>query len=43
MEPFLFKSYDRILGIACDIESLITELQCVSNYDYDAAGDNNCV
>ncbi len=37
MEPFLFKSYDRILGIACDLESLITELQCVSNYDYDAA------
>ena len=24
MEPFLFKSYDRILGIACDLESLIT-------------------
>jgi len=37
MEPFLFKSYDRILGIACDLESLITELQCVSDYDYDAA------
>ncbi len=37
MEPFIFKSFDRELGIACNLESLITELECVTSYDYDAA------
>jgi hypothetical protein len=36
MDPFYFKSYDRLIGVACDLESLVTEMKCLSDYDYDA-------
>ncbi|EQB70530.1 MAG: hypothetical protein AMDU4_FER2C00239G0001, partial [Ferroplasma sp. Type II] len=36
MDPFYFKSYDRLIGVACDLESLVREMKCLSDYDYDA-------
>ncbi|KAA8922189.1 hypothetical protein [Thermoplasma sp.] len=33
MEPFYFKSYDRLIGIACDVPSLYHEMKCLLAYD----------
>ncbi|WP_201796927.1 hypothetical protein [Thermoplasma sp. Kam2015] len=33
MEPFYFKSYDRLIGIACDEKSLLYEMKCLNQYD----------
>ncbi|CAC11892.1 hypothetical protein [Thermoplasma acidophilum] len=33
MEPFYFKSYDRLIGIACDVPSLYYEMKCLMGYD----------
>ncbi|MGC8497306.1 MAG: hypothetical protein ACP5NL_04840 [Thermoplasmata archaeon] len=36
MEPFYFKSYDRVIGIACDLESLLYNIRCISSFDREA-------
>ncbi|KJE49224.1 MULTISPECIES: hypothetical protein [Acidiplasma] len=36
MEPFYFKSYNKLIGVACDLESLLAELECLNIYDRDA-------
>ncbi|BAB60011.1 TVG0887956 [Thermoplasma volcanium GSS1] len=33
MEPFYFKSYDKLIGVACDEESLLQEMKCLSKFD----------
>ena len=33
MEPFYFKSFDRTIGIACDVPSLYYEMKCQALYD----------
>ena len=33
MEPFYFRSFDRTIGIACDVPSLYYEMKCQALYD----------
>jgi hypothetical protein len=33
MEPFYFKSFDKTIGIACDVPSLYYEMKCQLLYD----------
>ncbi len=33
MEPFYFKSFDRTIGVACDVLGLYYEMKCLALYD----------
>lgn len=33
MEPFYFKSFERVIGIACDVPGLYYSIMCLSKYD----------
>ncbi|MCL4453898.1 hypothetical protein [Ferroplasma sp.] len=33
MEQFYFRSFDRTIGVACDVLSLYYEMKCLSLYD----------
>lgn len=33
MEPFYFKSFERVIGIACDVPGLYYTIKCLSVYD----------
>ncbi len=36
MEPFYFKSFERVIGIACDLPGLYYTMKCLSMYDKQA-------
>ncbi len=33
MEPFYFKSFERVIGVACDVPGLYYTIKCLSVYD----------
>ncbi|MEM0141731.1 MAG: hypothetical protein QXN66_06895 [Thermoplasmatales archaeon] len=33
MEPFYFKSFDKTIGVACDVKSLLYTVKCIAKYD----------
>ena len=33
MEPFYFKSFEKVIGIACDVPGLYYSIMCLSKYD----------